>query len=58
MQDQLMDIILTQWVNPIVLQEFMKNPGASCCVVVVVKGIPCRAYLDFTQILIQRRVLG
>ncbi|MCM8919809.1 MAG: hypothetical protein LC540_06960 [Candidatus Thiodiazotropha sp.] len=39
MRDLLMNFILTQWVNPLTLQVFVKNPGASSCVVVFAKGI-------------------
>jgi len=34
-----MNFILTHWVNSFTLQEFVKNPDAPCCVVVLVKGI-------------------
>jgi hypothetical protein len=30
---------LTHRVNPLALQAFVKNPGAPCCVVVLVKGM-------------------
>ncbi|MEJ2621151.1 MAG: hypothetical protein P8163_13060 [Candidatus Thiodiazotropha sp.] len=36
---QLMDFIFTQWVNPLTLQEFVKNLSAPSRVVVLVKGI-------------------
>ncbi|MCU7847997.1 MAG: hypothetical protein KZQ89_08295 [Candidatus Thiodiazotropha sp. (ex Lucinoma kastoroae)] len=39
MRDLLMNFILTQWVNPLTLQVFVKNPGAPSCVVVLAKGI-------------------
>ncbi|MCU7816274.1 MAG: hypothetical protein KZQ89_00035 [Candidatus Thiodiazotropha sp. (ex Lucinoma kastoroae)] len=39
MPDQIMDFILTHWVNPISLQAFVKNPSTPCCVVALVKGI-------------------
>jgi len=39
MLNQLMHFILAHWVNPLPLQVFVKNPGAPCCVVVLVKGI-------------------
>jgi hypothetical protein len=39
MLDQLMNFMLTRWVNPLTLQAFVKNPGAPCCVVVLVKEI-------------------
>jgi hypothetical protein len=35
----LMNFILTRWVNPSSLHELVKNLGAPCCVVVLVKGI-------------------
>jgi hypothetical protein len=34
MLNQLMSFILIHWVNPITLQEFVKNLSASCRVVV------------------------
>jgi len=34
-----MNFILTHWVNPPTLQAFVKNPGAPCCVVVLIKGM-------------------
>jgi hypothetical protein len=34
-----MNSILTHRVNPVMLQAFVKNPDAPCCVVVLVKGI-------------------
>jgi len=34
-----MNFIITHWVNSLTLQEFVKNLGAPCCVVVLVKGI-------------------
>jgi hypothetical protein len=39
MLGQLMNFILTHWVNPLALQAFVKNPDAPCCVDVLVKGI-------------------
>jgi hypothetical protein len=39
MLDQLMNFMLTRWVSPLALQAFEKNPGAPCCVVVLVKGV-------------------
>jgi hypothetical protein len=39
MQHQLMDFMLTRWVNSLTLHEFVKNLSAPCCVVVLVKGI-------------------
>jgi hypothetical protein len=39
MLDQIMNFILTHCVNSLTLQEFVKNPDAPCCVVVLVKGI-------------------
>jgi len=39
MLDQIMNSILSHWVNLLSLQEFVKNPDAPCCVVVLVKGI-------------------
>jgi hypothetical protein len=38
MLDQIMNFILTYWVNLLTLQ-FVKNPDAPCCVVVLVKGV-------------------
>jgi hypothetical protein len=35
----LMNFFLTRWVNPPTLHEFVKNLGAPCCVVVLVKGV-------------------
>jgi len=39
MLDKIMNFILTHWVNSLTLQEFVKDPDAPCCVVVLVKGI-------------------
>ncbi|MCU7815552.1 MAG: hypothetical protein KZQ86_11540 [Candidatus Thiodiazotropha sp. (ex Lucinoma kastoroae)] len=39
MTTQIMDYPLTHWVSSVMLHEFEKNPDASCCVVVLVKGI-------------------
>jgi hypothetical protein len=39
MPHQLMDFMLTRWVNSLTLHEFVKNLSAPCCVVVLVKGI-------------------
>jgi hypothetical protein len=39
MPHQLMDFIHTRWVNSLALHGFVKNLGAPCCVVVLVKGI-------------------
>jgi hypothetical protein len=38
MPHQLKDFIFTHWVNSLTLQEFVKNLGAPCFVVVLVKG--------------------
>ncbi|MCU7815562.1 MAG: hypothetical protein KZQ89_18515 [Candidatus Thiodiazotropha sp. (ex Lucinoma kastoroae)] len=39
MTTQIMDYPLTHWVSSVTLHAFEKNPDASCCVVVLVKGI-------------------
>ncbi|MCU7816118.1 MAG: hypothetical protein KZQ81_13170 [Candidatus Thiodiazotropha sp. (ex Rostrolucina anterorostrata)] len=39
MTNQIVDYPLTHWVSSATLHEFEKNPDASCCVVVLVKGI-------------------
>ncbi|MCU7814813.1 MAG: hypothetical protein KZQ81_06295 [Candidatus Thiodiazotropha sp. (ex Rostrolucina anterorostrata)] len=36
---QVMDFYHTHWVSCGALHEFVKNPDAPCCVVVLVKGI-------------------
>jgi hypothetical protein len=39
MPNQLMDFILTHWVNLLTLQAFVKNPDAPRYAVVLVKGV-------------------
>ncbi|MCU7813668.1 MAG: hypothetical protein KZQ89_20055 [Candidatus Thiodiazotropha sp. (ex Lucinoma kastoroae)] len=39
MTNQIVDDPFTHWVSSVTLHEFEKNPDASCCVVVLVKGI-------------------
>jgi hypothetical protein len=51
MSHQLMDLLLTHWVNSLTLHEFVNNLSVPCCVVVLL-----REY--FPQIHVQLWILG